>query len=865
LSFSQSLKGRVTDENGRGVAYATVYIRSTQQGLSTNENGDFEIKMPAGTYSLIVQAVGYEALHREVAAPQAEDLLFTLSEKTYQLPDVSIHVDPESFATAIMRHAIAMAPYYRHIVKEYTADVYLKTKIHIAQIKGLMGMMMKEDERKKFTNATILQESVNEIKFTMPDRYEQRVKSIVNASTINLKELAADMEFDENDFKVGLAHFNLYGTNPSLPLAPVAFSNYKFFYEGSMEVGDRMVNKIRVTPRRKSQELLSGYLYIIDKTWNIYSADLLRTTTFGTFRIQQQYGDVENDIFLPVSYHTEINLSVMGLKGSGNMTGSVKYQHVAPNEKIRRTPVVTVRADTMKPKANPKKEKLQQEVDELLGKENLKMRDMRKAARLQQKVAAMAEEEERTEKGEKKSLEIFDNYVFTIDSSARRTDSTFWSAVRPMPLVVDELVTYRKNDSILAVATGNDTTKKKSRDLFSELVFGYTYRIDTSLSLTFNGLMGISSSDYNTVDGYVYGLGGGLNKRFKNRQQIQAKASGAWAFSREAFMWEASLRHLYAPKLRAYWEIEGGQRTKEFAGANGVGMVNAYSSLFFRVNYAVLYHDNFIRLHHRIDLANGLEFHTGLQWSDRQAMRNNTGHSYFYSGTRTFRPNIPRHAAVAANPSLTADNKAALTEFTLRYTPQYYYRMWRGRKIMDYSHYPTFALTWHKGVPGVFHSTSDFDFLQFNIRQTVRFGYFNRVTYLAEAGKFFNTESMSFADFRHFYTNEAGFSLNRDISHGYQLLPGYTHSTNRWYAAAKVHYAAPYLLVKRLSFLESILFNENLYFSYLWEPHLQHYVEAGYGLSLGDMISVGVFAGVDSRHDFYWGVRGSIDMDVVVD
>ena len=862
VSFAQSLKGRVADENDRGIAYATVYIRNTQQGISANENGDFEIKMPAGTYSLVIQSMGYETVEAQCIAPLPAPLHFTLSEKPYRLPDVLIDVDPESLATTIIRHAIVMAPYYRNIVKEYTADVYLKTKIHVDQIKGLVGMMVKKDDRKKLTDATILQESVNEIKFTMPDHYEQRVKSIVNASNIDLKDLAG-IEFDEDNFKVGLTHFDPYRANPSSPLAPVAFSNYRFFYEGSMEVGDRMVNKIKVALRRKSQELLSGHLYIIDKTWNIYSVDLVQSTTFGTVRIQQQYGEVDSDIFLPVSYNAELNLSIMGLKGSGNMTGSVKYQHVVTNEKIRREPAATARADTLKPKANPKKEKLQAEVDELLGKENLKMRDMQKAARLQQKVAAIAEEEERIEKGEKKSLEIRDNYVFAVDSNARRTDSTFWNTVRPMPLVADELVTYRKNDSIVAVATGKDTTKKKSRNLFSELVMGHTYRIDTSFSLTFDGLAGMSAADYNTVDGYIYGLGGSLNKRFKNQQRLQAKVFGAWAFSREAFMWEASLRHLYAPELRAYWGIEGGQRTKDFAGNAGVGMVNAYAALLFRVNYPVFYLDNFIRLNHRIDIANGLEFYTGLQWSDRLAMQNNSDHSFFYSNTREFRPNIPRHAAAEANPALVAGNKAALMELSLRYTPQYYYRMWRKRKIMDYSSYPTFSLTWYKGVPGVFHSTSDFDFLKFHITQTFRFGYFNRFTYAVETGKFFNTKSMSFADFKHFYTNDAGFSMNHDISQGYQLLPGYTHSTNQWYVGAKAHYSAPYLLIKRLPFLESMLFGEGLHLSYLLEPQRRHYVEAGYGISLEEMMSVGVFVGTHDRYNYVWGIRGSINLDVI--
>jgi hypothetical protein len=862
-SFAQSLKGRVADENGRGIAYATVYIRNIQQGISANENGDFEITLPAGTYALVIQSMGYEALQREVAVPQAEGFLFTLSEKPYQLPDVLVNVNQEEYAASIIRRAIAMAPYYRNIVKEYTADVYLKTKIRVDQIKGLLGMMVKKDDRKKLTGATIIQESVNEIKFTMPNHYEQRVKSFVNASNINLKDFEGMEDVDEEDLKIGLTQLNIYGETPSLPLAPVAFSNYRFSYEGSLEVGNRMVNKIKVTPKGKSQQLLSGYLYIIDKTWNVYSIDLLQNTSFGTIRIQQQYGEVEPDIFLPVSYNAEINLSLLGLKGAGNMTGSVKYRHVAPNEKIRREPAATAQADTSKPKASPKREKLQAELDELLGKENLKQRDMWKAARLQQKVAAMAEEEARREKGEKKSLELRDDYVFAVDSNARRTDTAFWNAVRPMPLVTDERITYRKNDSIVAIVTGKDTTKKKPRNLFNELVFGHTYRVDTTLSLTFDGLLAMTGMGYNTVDGYTYGLGGGLSKRFNNHRQIQAKASGAWAFSRKAFTWEASLRHLYAPMRRAYWEIEGGQHTKDFAGDAGIGMERAYAALLFRVNYPVLYLDNFIRINHRIDLANGLEWHTGLQWSDRRAMQNNSDHSFFYSDSRTFRPNMPRHAAVEADPALVADNKAALAEFSLRYTPQYYYHIRQGRKIMDYSDFPTFSLTWRKGIPAVWRSTSDFDFLQFNITHTIRFGYFNRFTYIVETGKFFNTQRLSFADFKHFYVNDAGFALNRDIRHGYQLLPGYTYSTDQWYATAKAHYSAPYMLIKRLPFLESMLFGEDLYLSYLLEPQRRHYVEAGYGISFGGMMSVGVFVGAHDRHNFLWGIRGSIDLSIV--
>jgi hypothetical protein len=857
FASAQLLKGNVQDENGNGIAYATVYIKNVKLGIPANEDGDFEVKLPQGSYSIIIQSLGYEVATVEIALPRKDPLLITLAEKAYQLRSIALSAKGEDPAIAIMRRSIAMAPYYRSVVKEYTADVYLKAKIQIGNIKGIAGLLINKKDKAKFSNSTIIQESINEIKFKAPDQYEQRVKSIINASTFNLKDLG----IDEDDFNVGMTRLDIYGTNPSFPLSTNAFSNYVFTYQGDMVIDNRIINKIKVTPRRKAQELLSGYLYIVDKTWSVYSLDLTQNMSFGTIRMQQNYGDVGHDIFLPISYNAEFNLSAMGVKGSGGMTGSVKYQEVVPNKKLSATPVVVKTDTTVRVKPNPKKEKLQKEVGELVSKEDLSMRDMQKAARLQKKLSDMVREEDREERGEKKSLEILDNYKFITDSNARRNDTSYWNAIRPIPLIVDEIATYKKNDSIIAIATGRDSTAKKKNawTIIYDALMGSTYRIDSSLSLTFDGLL--NTGDFNTVDGFTYELSGRLSKRFKNNQRLAASASGIWAFSRERFLWDVSLRFTYAPNLRAYWEIKGGQLTNDFAGNDGIGKVNAWSSLLFRVNYSTFYHDNFIRLNHRIDIMNGLEIATGFQWSERKELENNSDYSFFYKNHREYRPNIPRNTNVAANPELLENNKAALLNVTIYYTPEYYYRMWRGRKIMIHSDYPTFSATWNKGIPDVFQSSSNFDFLKANIRHKIRFGYFNSFSYFVEGGKFFNTKKMSFADFRHFYVNDAGLSMDHDLSQGFQLLNGYVHSTNEWYALAKVEYKSIYLLLKRLPFLSNALFTEDLYASYLLQPQTRHYFEAGYGISLTKAFGMGIFAGFDNGQYYGWGVRGFFNFD----
>ena len=57
---AQILKGRITNQSGDPVQYSTVYIQELKQGTTANTKGDYEIRMPAGKYTVIYQSLGYE-------------------------------------------------------------------------------------------------------------------------------------------------------------------------------------------------------------------------------------------------------------------------------------------------------------------------------------------------------------------------------------------------------------------------------------------------------------------------------------------------------------------------------------------------------------------------------------------------------------------------------------------------------------------------------------------------------------------------------------------------------------------------------------------------------------------------------------
>jgi hypothetical protein len=92
--------------------------------------------------------------------------------------------------------------------------------------------------------------------------------------------------------------------------------------------GDFTINKIQVIPKRKSQQLFEGTIYIIEDLWYLQSVDLINENLFGKIKVQQLYIPVLEDIWMPVSHKFEINIGIIGFKADVGYGSSVKYTEV---------------------------------------------------------------------------------------------------------------------------------------------------------------------------------------------------------------------------------------------------------------------------------------------------------------------------------------------------------------------------------------------------------------------------------------------------------------------------------------------------------------------------------------------------------
>jgi hypothetical protein len=859
VSFGQGIRGSITDTNNQVIPFSTIYIKELKRGTTSNINGEFEIKLPKGDYTIIISNLGFKPVTKKVQVKEKFALLnIILEEQVYLIKEVSISSKAEDPAYAIMRKAIGLAPFYLNQVNHYLAEVYLKGSINLKKIPKIFKKAMEKEENNIRVGVTYVEESLSEIQFNAPDKYDQKVISFKTS----FPEYA-------NMNPMGYIKSSLYQPTIDMaisPLAPNAFTHYKFRYEGATLENEYVINKIKVTPRRKSQQLFSGYLYIVDDLWNIHSADLTQVTFVGPYRIKQIYSPVEEFVWLPVSHNIEIDASIIGIKINVKFAGSVKYSDITINEQLKQSvafkEIEEKYTDTTKYQILKEEEqsKSTRKIEKILNKEEMTTRDMIKLARLSK------HESEKLEKKEEESLEITETTSYDIEEDADKKDTVYWNNLRPIPLTVDEINGYRINDSIKLAKTGRtieaDTTKKtekKGKKLFGKILGGSRFYLkDSTIRLQYDGLLNPKNIDFNTVDGWSYYQYFSLTKNFNRGKFYRLEPTAGYAFDRKTFLWGIENQFRYAPLKRARIILEFGKGTRDFNKYYGINRaLNAIASLCLRDNYLKLFEHTYFNLENQIDITNGLQFNARVDYSDRVHLENTTNFSFFFRETKDYSLNIPDNSLLAEYPLI--DQKSFSFTLNLNYTPRYYYRIRKGVKYMEHSGYPTFSLTYSKGIKGFFDSSSDFDYLEFGVNHTMDIGVLSELSWNLKAGGFLNNNYIHFADFKHFNTQEIPVLLDRP-HHAFMLLGYYKYSTTEWFTEAHIKYNTPFLIIKLLPYFSERLWRESLYCSYLCLPEFKNYIELGYGLTDFYFVAdVSVFVGFEEWKYGRWGLKVSLN------
>lgn len=97
ISWSQRdrgtmISGKILSTEKEIVDFATVYLKGTNYGGTTNEEGIYHLNAPAGDYTLVVSAIGYKTVERKVKLVRGERIRqnITITPQSEQLDEVLV-------------------------------------------------------------------------------------------------------------------------------------------------------------------------------------------------------------------------------------------------------------------------------------------------------------------------------------------------------------------------------------------------------------------------------------------------------------------------------------------------------------------------------------------------------------------------------------------------------------------------------------------------------------------------------------------------------------------------------------------------------------------------------------------------------
>jgi hypothetical protein len=857
-AHSQGIRGEITDLDGEPVPFAAIYVKELTRGTTNNALGTFSLPLPKGTYTIFFRSLGYTEVTRTIEI--GEEYVFLsiqLPPQTYMIPEVRVSASGEDPAYWIMRKTIGLANYHLNEVLKYHAEIYIKGSAIAEKIpRALQRRIQVENFNVKEDEAYML-ESFNEVWFTAPDDYKMRV--IASQNTLP--------GYTDNINPMDYINASLYQQEIEgviSPLARNAFSHYRYEFEGTFLEGAHIINKIKVIPKRKSQQLVRGTLFIVEDIWCLHSSDLSVNTLAGTIYLQQLYANVIMDAWLPVSHKMQVDLDIIGVKAKATYVSSLEYLEVTLNPNLPETYFTSMNPAWEEPEetdeVKPELSKDQQKINELLKKEELSNRDVQKLSRLMEKETADAAPEDMDLSDELDQTRT----KFSVEEDALKTDSLYWNQIRPIPLTPEEHLTIRQRDSIMGTAvrtTSSDTSRispdRRRKKPVRWIATGHRYNWNKGrIRFSHGGLFDPDMLGYNTVDGLHYGQDLTFNLKLDSAHILRSWFKASYAFHRKAPMITWNWDLLYAPMARAKVALYFSYTSSDFNGHSGIPkFTNAMYTLFLRENYLKKYENIDATLYNRIDLANGLVLTTSAIYMKQNQLFNNSDFSFFFWDRKDFTDNTP-WTYPADDPSL-ANNQKLMADVRLDYTPRHYYYIQNGRKEMRDSRWPTFTLEYRHAIPLESTGWADFNVISTEIKHSRDIGLLSALDWSLGSGYFLGNKSIHFSDFHHFKSSPLYIDM-AGLDDALMLMDYYEASTADYWFNAGARFSTSYLLLKFLPWFSERLWKESLGITYVYTPQAPHYVELGYSLNeIFFLVDLGVYTAFQEGQ--FKGVMGKIN------
>lgn len=812
-ALGQGIRGTIKTDDGETLPFASIYVKRVGTGTSSNLDGFYELRLASGTYEIVFQYMGYATQVSTVKIGSGfETINVSMSPQVINLTTVTVTGKSEDPSYTIMRKAIAKAKYHLVQYDNYSAEVYMKGTGEVTKVPWILKRQFEKEGID--TSQVYTSESVSEIYFERPNTFKEKVIS-VRASG------------QDNDNANPNAYINSSFYQPEVvgaisPLSPRAFSYYKFEYQGSFMERGFEINKIKVTPRSKGDDVFEGEIYIREDFWNIHSLDVKTSLMGFKVRVQQIFAPIQEEIWMPVTQQFEFSGSIFGLAGKFSYLASVSNYKVTKNEELDATVILVDEKIEAAPEeiAAINDKNLDEGVKEVFEED-------KKVSRKQ--FRKLMREYEKQENEEQEERNLVSDYSYRVDSTAAKKDSIYWASRRPVPLTDKEIKGYQRDDSTYVADKEQaeaDSSRLKNGERFkvTDLLGGGYYKLGERLRFNYPGF--ITNFGYNTVEGWNLDLTGTFRWRNDTTTRLRITPFIRYGFASETVYGKVeTVFGIGKAEQRGTFRVSGGKYIAQFHPGSIDPFVNTLYSLLEQKNFMRIYEKTYARASFARRFKYRHVVSVSAEWASRSELFNSTSYSFFDKEGRDFRFNRPLN-----NEAFTGgfqNSEAFITNIAFRTQPWIKFRKYNGRLIPIRDASPEFRLNYRKGWDGALGSEVDFDHLEVGMKAEFDLGVRAKVDFDASAGTFFGEGDLLFMDFKHFPGNRLTFAPLSVVG-GYRMLDYYQYSTGQDYLSVFSHVRFRKLLFTQLPMLRYSGLKENLFVNYLGTPTSDDYIELGY-------------------------------------
>lgn len=727
-SFAQLVQGTVSDNEGKILSFASVFIKGNKNGTNANSEGMYSLRLTPGTYTLICQYVGYKKEEKTITVTNSSiELNFVLSVQEMTLEEVVLK-NGEDPAYEIIRSAIKKRTYYKEQLDKFQCEVYTKGQLRVRGYpKKIFGQKVDfEDGDTSKQKMLYLSETVSNYFVDNPNKEKVEVISSKVSGQSDGFGLSAPGFISMYDNNIAIGE-NLNPRGFVSPIADNALNYYNYKLEGSFLEDGKEVDHIRVIPKRKYEPLFSGYINIVADDWRVHSIQLLLTKAsqmelLDTLRIEQLYRPLTNDVWFISSQVIYPVVKIFGFDAYGSFINIYSNVNVDPGF----------------------------------------------------------------------TKKTFTNTVLKYTDSANKKPNNYWDKIRPVPLMTDEITDYKRKDSLeLAKKDPRylDSLDRKRNKLNPMMALFFEQTVTSQKNkTTFSYRPFTELISFNPAEGWVINPDVTWTKKLDSvaysRKSISVSPAVRYGFSNKHFNAHLTTIYRFGKEHAASFSLSGGKRIFHFNNNSPIGQRgNSISSLLSEENRIKFYEAIYVRGSYRQSITDGFTLITGFQYQDRMPVDNSTDYTWRDKPGRTYTPNYPNEL-VGENIKRHIVTTALIG---LNWQPGTKYMEFPDRKISLGSKYPLFSITYTQSIKALSGNEADFSKWKFTVTDAINLKLFGKLRYKAGAGGFLKRNNISIPDYNHFNGNLSTFAT--EYVNSFQLLPIYQFSNiSKFYSLAHIEY-----------------------------------------------------------------------------